>query len=449
MKDLYKNITSVYQEELIDNLKKFIKIDSTYDEFTKNDDNPFGKGVSEALNFICELAKKDGFEVHNYKNMVVEILFGNSDKNITIMAHADIVPVGSSWEHDPFDLFEKDGILYARGVADDKGPLLACYYGLKALKENDLLGNYQVRFLVGGNEESGSLGMEYYFHKLKKPMPTYGFSPDSSYPLIYAEKAIINLKLTCSNFSDNILSFKGGIASNSVIEKCELKVKNSKKFLEYLKHSNYDYSFNKDTFVFFGLAAHGSTPWLGKNAAIEAMKALNDCFEDKNIFSFVKLFQDCKGSGIKANRYSEDMLDNSLNIGLIELKDREIEFIINFRHGQTCTSEEIIDVFKQNSSPFSIEVLSISPLLYYSKESKLVKTLLNAYQQETNDFTSKPLTTGGGTYAKEADNVVAFGMEMPGFDSYMHSNKERTPKEVLFKSMAIYARAIKDLGDLL
>ena len=139
----YDELLIPYREELLSNLKKFIAIDSVYDEESVDDNNPFGKGVSLALNFIYELAKKDGFEVVNYNNMVVEIITGSGDKNITILAHADVVPEGDGWEQDPFEMIDIDGVLTGRGVADDKGPLLASYYALKMLKDNNLLGDYK------------------------------------------------------------------------------------------------------------------------------------------------------------------------------------------------------------------------------------------------------------------------------------------------------------------
>ena len=86
---------------------------------------------------------------------------------------------------------------------------------------------------------------------------------------------------------------------------------------------------------------------------------------------------------------------------------------------------------------------------YYPKDSDLIATLLKSYQDETGDLETKPLAIGGGTYAKEAENTVAFGMQFPGWESYMHSPKEATKKEDLFKGMAIYARAIHDLGEKL
>ena len=61
-------------------------------------------------------------------------------------------------------------------------------------------------------------------------------------------------------------------------------------------------------------------------------------------------------------------------------------------------------------------------------------------------MTTKMKAIGGGTYAKEANNIVAFGMEMPGWDSKMHSVGEQVNINDLYKSMAIYARAVVELG---
>lgn len=71
---------------------------------------------------------------------------------------------------------------------------MAAFYSLVALKENHLIDGYQVRLVIGGNEEKGSACLEHYFHVLKKPNPTYGFTPDGDFPLIYGEKGITNYR---------------------------------------------------------------------------------------------------------------------------------------------------------------------------------------------------------------------------------------------------------------
>ena len=449
----YQELVKPYQEEMMKSLKEFIAIDSVYDEESVDAANPFGKGVSKALQCIENLAKKDGFIVRNYDNMVVEILTNELEPNVTIMAHADVVPTGTGWPQDPFELTEKGDFLYARGVADDKGPALAAYYGLKALRDNNLLGNYQVRFLVGGNEERGSACMEHYFHTLKKKQPTYGFSPDSAYPLTYAEKGIGGFIVRKDINLPEVISIKGGVASNSVIEKCEVLMKEDLNFIAYLNDNDIDFSYlarNEEMLLtFHGLAAHGSVPWMGKNAAMEAVKQLGNYYKNTDLQLLYKLYSPLRGEGVNAAAHSEDMGDNSLNVGLFSLENGKLEMVVNFRHVETVTSEQMMKNIIEASKPFEVENCGFSPVLYYPKDHPLIKTLLRVYQEETGDLETKIIASGGGTYAKEADNIVAFGMEYPGHDPKMHGVNENTKKSYLFESMGIFAHAIIELGKLI
>ena len=123
--------------------------------------------------------------------------------------------------------------------------------------------------------------------------------------------------------------------------------------------------------------------------------------------------------------------------------------VVNFRYVDTCDPEELKERIKEICKPFSVTILGESKLLFYPKESTLIQTLMNAYQQETGDMATKMKAIGGGTYAKEANNIVAFGMEMPDWDSKMHSPGEQVRKADLIKSLSIYARAIHELGNIL
>ena len=447
---IYDTITSFYHEELLENLEKFVAINSVYDEQTADKENPFGKGVSSALNFIAELAKKDGFVVNNYENKVVEILSGEG-RNITILAHADVVPAGTGWDQNPFQMVDRGDRLTGRGVSDDKGPLLAAYYAMKAVRDNHLQGDYQVRFIVGGNEESGSAGVNYYFKKLRKPQPDFGFSPDAEYPLIFAEKGIINFEVKKRVVVRHLHSIKGGVASNSVIEKCEVVMDKDPDFVKYLEDHKYDatFEYNEEGLMvvtFHGKAAHGATPEEGFNAGMSAIQCLGNFFTNMDLINLYKAYGNLQGYGLDAFGNSDEMGHNTLNVGIIDYHDKEFKMIVNFRHVDTCDADDLIFNIKEKSKPFKAEVVSASKLLYYPKESILVQTLLNAYQEETGDTKSKPIAIGGGTYAKEANNVVAFGMEFPGWNSNMHSPGEQVRKADLFKSISIYSKAIVDLG---
>ena len=454
-KTFYDKLTAPYQKELMKSLEKFVAINSVYDETTINEQNPFGAGVSDALNFITELARNDRFEVNNYDNKVVEILYARGEKNLTIMAHADVVPAGSGWNDSPFKLVEKKGTLYGRGVADDKGPLLATYYAFKALRDEGLLGGYEIRFLVGGNEERGSACMEHYFHTLHKKQPTLGFSPDSDFPLIFAEKGIINFEVSTDVEIPGLISLKGGVASNAVIDRCDLKMELDLNFLKYVM-SNYHREeaaiHTEDdvtTVTFIGKAAHGATPEQGKNAGLMALACLAGYTKDPKLEKLVKMYEPLDGTGYKCGGESEEMGHNSSNVGLVSILNGQFKMTVNFRYVNTCSKEQLIKAIKSSNKGMDVEILGDSPLLYFSQEDKLITTLLNAYRSETGDTKSKPLAIGGGTYAKEADNVVAFGMQFPGWESNMHSPGESVRKEDLFKAMGIYARAIVELGRVL
>ena len=100
----------------------------------------------------------------------------------------DVVPAGSGWKTDPYKPEIIDGKLYARGSSDDKGPTMACYYGLKIIKDLCLPVSKRVRFVVGTDEESGWSDMDYYFKHVGLPEPDFGFSPDAEFPIINGEK---------------------------------------------------------------------------------------------------------------------------------------------------------------------------------------------------------------------------------------------------------------------
>ena len=73
---------------------------------------------------------------------------------------------------------------------------------------------------------------------------------------------------------------------------------------------------------------------------------------------------------------------------------------------------------------------------------------MNCYQEYTHDYKSQPMAIGGGTYAKESRNTIAFGSHFPGREDHIHEANEKIHLEDLRKSISIYASAIDELGKL-
>ena len=84
---------------------------------------------------------------------------------ILIYGHYDVQPPDplDEWKSPPFEPTVRDGNLYARGAADDKGQL---YVHLKAIemlmRHNDSKLPINVKFLIEGEEEVGGEGIERY-----------------------------------------------------------------------------------------------------------------------------------------------------------------------------------------------------------------------------------------------------------------------------------------------
>ncbi len=90
---------------------------------------------------------------------------GAGKRKLLLYEHYDVQPVDplDLWESKPFEPVEKDGHLYARGVADDKSDVMARIHALETLKS---LGDIPVtlRFFVEGEEEIGSKSIDAIVH---------------------------------------------------------------------------------------------------------------------------------------------------------------------------------------------------------------------------------------------------------------------------------------------
>ena len=107
---------------------------STQDDSTVAEFAPYGAANRRALDAMLEIGRRDGFEVQDVDGHAGHIDIGTGDETFGILGHLDVVPVNKvGWDSDPFEVITKEGKLYGRGVADDKGPLMAGYYAAKII----------------------------------------------------------------------------------------------------------------------------------------------------------------------------------------------------------------------------------------------------------------------------------------------------------------------------
>lgn len=73
--------------------------------------------------------------------------------------HTDVVPAGplEQWHSPPFDLTERDGILYGRGIADMKGSIAAMVIACETFLAKNPEYTGSIGFLITGDEEGPAL----------------------------------------------------------------------------------------------------------------------------------------------------------------------------------------------------------------------------------------------------------------------------------------------------
>ncbi len=459
MRPNFKKLAKNYEDLGIKALRALVGKNSVYDEKTVSEEAPYGAGVKSALDYVAKLGQEYGFKVDTCKGRCTEISFGDEGTLVGIYAHADVVPISGKWDHKPFGgeiVGEgKEAKMFGRGTSDDKGPLIASLMAMKLLKDNGLIKGYRVRLVAGGDEERGSSCLENYFNVQKKPASDFGFTPDAEFPLIYAEKGIHHAHACGKLDLKPIIAMDGGVVSNAVCDKIVITLPKIEKLDEKLKAVpglRFDISEAGPIQIvtIFGKSAHGSTPELGDNAAIKAFKVFGDILKNKTLSNLAKVLEDPFGAGFGGECYSAGFAEagkSTFNYGIVKYKDGVLNFTIDYRYGEAAKPEEALAKFEK-ATGLTVTVDGTAPMLHFDLKDPLIATLMKSYKHMTHKFFDKPMAIGGGTYAKEAKNCVAYGSAFAGHPGDIHSPNEYIYIDDFNKQIAIYADAIYALGQL-
>lgn len=133
-----------------------------------------GEGVLDCCELLVKRMKAMGLEVEKVPVQPHPAIIGRwghdpGKKTVMIYAHYDVQPVGKRelWRTEPFNPVVQDGIMYGRGTADNKGPLMAHLNAIEFwLRE---YGELPVNLLTvfEGSEESNSEGLPEFLRENK------------------------------------------------------------------------------------------------------------------------------------------------------------------------------------------------------------------------------------------------------------------------------------------
>ena len=412
-------------------------------------DMPFGENVYRALMYMLDLAQKDGFEVYNDQNFGGHIDFkGKGSEVIALVNHLDVVPEGDlkNWNSDPFKAEVRDGKLFGRGVLDNKGPLVICYYAMKALKDAGFMPERTVRLILGCDEETNWEGMDHYMKNVKADIAG-GFSADADFPVIHAEKGIvqywINIPLTRET-SDRIVKLEGGTVMNAVPDSAVLAIKPG-------NAAGIDALI---TITSTGKTAHAAWPEKGENAISNLFSKIGktdiDCEELMKLAEFYNehIGYDVRGKKIGCGLTDEPSGELTFNVSRIEKHGCGIRIGVDIRFPVTYKEEDVRRGIEEVLAPYgySLEIVKIQDPLYVPKDDPMVETLMDVYKECTGDVDAKPVVIGGGTYARAVPNTVAFGPVMPGDADLCHLPNEYMELSQIKKAAEIFIKAICELS---
>lgn len=461
--DLQKFVLN-YKDDLVKSIQESVRIKSVQEE--PKEGMPFGEGPAKALENMLELGKKLGFKVENFGNYAGHIDFGDGpdEEMLGILGHVDVVPEGKGWDYPPYEARIVDGKMYGRGVLDDKGPTITALYALKAIKDSGLKLNRKVRVIVGANEETGWGCMHHYFDELKMPQPALAFTPDSTFPVTYAEKGILHLMIV-NEYEKNLdFSIKGGVAFNSVpdtvvgIFPISMKKEIEEKLPKFNEGKPYEIKLEekdgKVELTALGKASHGARPFEGYNAICSLMAFLAELnIKDENLKKIVEFFNEYVGMEYDGRRLGINFEDEpsghlTLTVGKMEISDKNVMFGFDIRYPVTIEKETVIEQVEKRAKTkgLNVKVKSTQKPLYVPKDSFLVKTLMDIYKDITGDVEAEPIAIGGGTYARAVTNGVAFGALLKDQEDNMHKKNEYVEIDKLDTWLKIYVQAIYDLA---
>ncbi|MEG0829935.1 MAG: dipeptidase PepV [Anaerovoracaceae bacterium] len=470
--DPLKSINEIIEknkEEMLATLGELIKLKSVVAE--SKEDMPFGEDVHKAFSYMLKKGRDNGFKTKNVDNYGGHIDFPGEEGGVMgIVGHLDVVPEGTGWIHEPYGGEQIDGMIYGRGTMDDKGPVVASFYAMKAIKEAGIKLDKTVRLVLGLDEETNWIGMEHYLSKVEPP--DFGFTPDGDFPAIHGEMGILVFEIAkkLAKSTDKGLELRtvrGGNAANMVPDNCRAVIRD-----ENIKN----YSIIKEKVAAFrnenkgkinckgvgksleittqGISSHGAKPESGVNAIsimMEFLGQLNFVNEDAN--DFVEFYNKHIGYNLHGESLGcgfEDQVSGKLilNVGVIDFKTEAVTLTVNIRYPITVEGEDVYQAIMPVMNKYNLGVVKEKheESIYLPSDDPMIVTLMDIYRKHTGDQDSQPLVIGGGTYARAIKNTVAFGARFPGEPELGHQKNECISVENLMKMTKIYGEAIYRLA---
>jgi dipeptidase D len=417
--------------------------------------------------YLRSLSGRLGLRFADVDGYVQEIWIGDGAESFGIMSHSDVQPVDPrEWSHDPWSGEVKDGCIWGRGAIDDKGPIAAVMFGMRALLDRGVTLRRKTLLLVGTDEESANEDVAYYL-KARKP-PSRTIVVDSNYPVVCAEKGWGGLWLELPRQKTAppgdgwiVEEIGAGIAASIVPEKATAVLRAQGAAPELPRPPAKVTVERKDAQVMVtarGRSVHSSLPQTGENALMTLLVYLDRLRPLPNALSLMAGFAaahigfDVYGGGLGIAHRDPFMGPLTVSATVFETTPEAAKLTINLRVPKGITTARIekeidtrLQAFQQaRHVRFGVRKYLEDPL-YQDPNSEFVERLLGVYNRVTGENRNAQ-SISGGTYAKRLPNALVFGPAMPDEEYLGHRPDEHIRISTLSKNLEILTEAMAEFA---
>lgn len=439
------------QDEIKAVLAELVKIPSVLGK--PSDGAPFGEEPKRVLEKMLRICEESGFKTGCCDGAIGFAQLGDKAE-LGILCHLDVVPAnGKGWKTDPFTLTEKDGVLYGRGVIDDKGPAVAALFAMKCVKELGFPLKKGVRLIFGTDEENGSEDLDFYLkHENFPPMV---FTPDAGFPIINIEKGMARSRFFGRIDGGALTCFHGGLIPNAVPDsaECELRGIAREKVSAAIEKdgsgARFSLTENGDiiTILCEGKPAHASTPESGVNAVTALISLLNRIIDNATLAGLEKLFPfgetDGKSAGLSC---SDEHGALTAVFSIFNFDGKTCDGVVDVRF-PCCKNLAFVDETERAAfAELNLEYerfMGDEPHIV-PEDSDFIRALLSVYE-EVEGERGYCRAIGGGTYVHNIAGGVAFGAERGDTDYNMHADNEFITVDELLRDAELFAEVIKKI----
>ncbi len=208
------------KNDLLDELKEFLRMPSVS---ARTGDEAGFRGCAEWVRARFEEVGAEARIMETGGHPIVYAEVGNGDRTLLSYGHYDVQPPEplELWESDPFEPAVRGGAIFARGVADDKGDVLARIQALRLYQEEFGRLPFKLKFLIEGEEEIGSPNLASFARANRELLSADAclwegsMKDEAGRPMIFCgTKGMLYVELRAKGASHDLHSMYGGIAPN-------------------------------------------------------------------------------------------------------------------------------------------------------------------------------------------------------------------------------------------